>query len=146
MPPFVPFASDDEILFIAEGLIERSLPKAAFTHAAHFSAALWLLTRHPVNEVQRDMPGLIRAFNEAVGGANTATDGYHETITQASIRAAAWFLAASQGRPLYATANALMASPFGKPEWLLAFWSKPRLFSVEARRTWVEPDIQSLPF
>ena len=26
------------------------------------------------------------------------------------------------------------------------FWSKPVLFSVEARRSWVEPDLKPLPF
>jgi len=43
------------------------------------------------------------------------------------------------------TCNELMSSPFGKPEWLLAYWSHPRLFSVEARHAWIEPDIQPLP-
>jgi len=39
-----------------------------------------------------------------------------------------------------------MQSPFGNKDWLLAYWSKERLFSVEARRAWVEPDLAPLPF
>ena len=92
------------------------------------------------------MPGLIRAYNEVTGVPNSDTDGYHETITQASLRAAAWFLDAHAGEELFVVANALMASPFGKSDWPLSYWTRARLFSVEARRAWVEPDIKPLPF
>ena len=99
MCTFVPFASDDEVLEIGRGLIDRTLPKPAWTHAAHFAAALWLLTHYGEGFVVRALPGFIRAYNEATGVANTETSGYHETITQASIRAADAFLAASFRRP-----------------------------------------------
>jgi hypothetical protein len=39
-----------------------------------------------------------------------------------------------------------MASPLGHPDWLLAYWSRARLFSTAARRRWAEPDIAALPF
>jgi hypothetical protein len=146
MRTFVPFTSDDEVLGIGRGLIDRTLPKSAWTHAAHFAAAIWLLTNYGKSFVVRELPGFIRVYNEATGVANTETSGYHETITQASIRAADAFLAASPGGPLFATCNALMGSPLGKPEWLLAYWSRPRLFSVEARRSWLHPDLQLFPF
>jgi hypothetical protein len=146
MSTFAPFASDDEILAIGHGLMTQTLPKPAWTHAAHFSATLWLLSNRPATEVMRDLPDMIRAYNEATGVANTDTSGYHETITQASIRAADSFLIMSPPRPLFATCNALMASPLGKSGWLLTYWSCPRLFSVDARRAWLDPDIQELPF
>jgi hypothetical protein len=92
------------------------------------------------------MPSYIRAYNEAIGGANTDSSGYHETITQASIRATRAFLSSAPPEPLFVTCNALMRSPLGQPEWLLEYWTHPRLFSVEARRTWLEPDIRRLPF
>jgi hypothetical protein len=146
MSTFNPFASDDEVLEISRGLIDRTLPKSAWTHAAHFASAIWLLTNYGDSFAVRALPGFIRAYNEATGVANTDTSGYHETITQASIRAADAFLAASPRRPLFATCNALLASPLGKSEWLLAYWSRPRLFSVEARRSWLDPDLQLFPF
>jgi hypothetical protein len=40
----------------------------------------------------------------------------------------------------------LMASPLGRSDWLLAYWTRERLFSVDARRRWVEPDLKPLPF
>jgi hypothetical protein len=146
MRRFDPFTSDEEIATIGSGLLDRTLPKTAWTHAAHFAATLWLLRCRPDVEISREMPGFIRSYNEATGGANTETSGYHETITQASIRAARGFLVEAPPRPLFVTCNALMGSRLGEPEWLLEYWTRSRLFSVEARREWMEPDIKSLPF
>jgi hypothetical protein len=140
------FASDDEIAAIGQGVLDLSLPKPRWTHAAHFAAALWLIARRPDLDASRDMPRFIRAYNEATGVANTDTEGYHETITQASLRAARSFLSADSSRSLCAACNALMASPLGKSDWLLQYWTRPTLFSVEARRRWVEPDLKPLPF
>src|SRR3984885_13755903 len=86
------FHSDAEIERIARGLIDRSLPKCAWTHAAHFAAALWLL-KHRGCLAMREMPPLIIAYNEAPGVANTDSGVYHATIPLASWRAAhAWLL------------------------------------------------------
>ena len=38
---------------------------------------------------ERDLPDLIRRYNESVGGVNSDTEGYHETITQVFIRTSA---------------------------------------------------------
>jgi len=141
-----PFTSESEIAAIGNGLIDRSLPRPAWTHEAHFAAALWLLSRHPHPVVAEIMPGLIRAYNVSVGCENTETSGYHETITQASIRAASACLAAAGAAPLLEVCNALLASALGQPDWLLAYWSRSRLFSPEARGAWVAPDIEDLPF
>jgi hypothetical protein len=140
-----PFSCDAQIERIGIGLLDRSLPKGEWTHAAHFAAALWLL-RHPRMNAAREMPGLIRAYNEATGVGNTDMSGYHETITVASLRAARAWLAARNDEPLYQTLNALLASAYGRSDWLLAYWSKPLLFSATARRAWVEPDLKALPF
>ena len=93
------------------------------------------------------MPGMIRAYNESVGGVNSDTSGYHETITQASLRAARAVLEANPADvPLWQIANALMRSNLGNPNWLLEYWSRDRLMSVDARRAWLEPDLKPLPF
>ena len=147
MPPCPPFASDAEIVAIGEGLLDRSLPKPRWTHAAHFAAAVWILLRRPDLDPERDLPGIIRAYNEATGVANTDTGGYHETITLASLRAARPFLAAlPAGTPLCEACNALLASPLGDKGWLLAYWSRETLFSVRARREGVEPALAPPPF
>jgi hypothetical protein len=141
------FATEGDVERIGLGLIDRSLPKAEWTHAAHFAATPWLLRRRPDMDLPRRMPDLIRTYNEATGGANTQSEGYHETITQASIRAARAFLARYPVTlPLHEAVDDLMASPLGKPDWLLAYWIRERLFSPAARLAWLEPDLGPLPF
>jgi hypothetical protein len=139
------FTSETEIARVGRGLLERSLPKPEWTHAAHFAAACWLLRRTDL-DVPREMPALIRAYNEATGVPNTETGGYHETITLASLRAASAWLAAHPDTALHEVLNELLASPYGRSDWLLTYWSREVLFSVAARRAWVEPDIRPLPF
>ena len=137
--------SDAEIERIARGLIDRTLPKSDWTHAAHFAAALWLL-RHSGEATFRDLPPLIRAYNESTGVANTDTSGYHETITIASLRLARAWLTERTGMPLHAALAELLASPYGRSDWLLAYWSRERLFSAAARREWVEPDLRAFAY
>ncbi|NGM50416.1 hypothetical protein G5B46_12425 [Caulobacter sp. 602-2] len=129
---------------LAERLLDASLPKAEWTHAAHLVATLRLVrTRN--DGLERDLPGVIRAYNEAVGGVNDDTSGYHETITQAYLAAIRGFVAAlPAGLDDGEAAARLLATPLGDKAWPLAFWSRERLFSVEARRGWVAPDLAPL--
>jgi hypothetical protein len=137
--------SDAGIERIARGLMDRTLPKAEWTHAAHFASACWLL-RHPQFDAIREMSAFIRAYNEATGVANTETSGYHETITVASVRAARAWLAARPSMPLHEALESLLASELGRSDWLFRYWSRGILFSVAARRSWIEPDLQAFPF
>ncbi|HEU4603832.1 MAG TPA: hypothetical protein VFS24_17785 [Steroidobacteraceae bacterium] len=139
------FESVSDIVRIGEAVASRTLPKSDWTHAAHFAAAFWLLSE-PGRDAFREMPALIRAYNEATGVANTESSGYHETITLASLRAARAWLDRRSEAPLYACLNDLLTSQFGRSDWLLEYWSRPLLFSAQARRSWVEPDLKRLPF
>jgi len=141
------FASEDEIIRIGEGLFACNLPRTEWTHAAHFASALWLMRYRPDMDAAVTMPGLIRAYNESVGRVNDDTGGYHQTITQASLRAVRGVLNAyPPDMPIYRIVNALMSTNLANPNWLLEYWSRERLMSVEARRQWVEPDLKPLPF
>ena len=140
------FSNDTEITRAAGKFLDLSLPKPEWTHAAHFAVTLWLVRHRPALNLEAEMPGLIRAYNDATGTPNTDTGGYHETITRASLGAARAMLAASPERPLHEVLDALLTSPLGDSKWLLNYWSRERLFSVEARRNWLPRDLKSLPF
>lgn len=141
------FASEEAVHRIGRGLLDRSLPKPEWTHAAHFAATLWLMRYRSELDSRAHLPGFIRAYNEATGVPNTETSGYHETITLASLRAAHATLAThARDTPIFVIANGLMASELGRSDWLLAYWSKAVLFSPEARREWVAPDLCPLPY
>lgn len=139
------FTSDAEIEHIGRGLLDCSLPKIEWSHAAHFAAAFWLL-RHPHAPAVRDMPVLIRAYNVATSVPNTDSSGYHETITLGSLRVARAWLAERPGMALHEALSALLESEYGRSDWPLTYWSRSVLFSVAARRAWVEPDLRALPF
>lgn len=141
MPPF----TDADIERIGLGVEDRSLPKPEWTHAAHWAAALWVISRHGPDAETR-MPGLIRAYNEATGVANTDTGGYHHTITLASMRAARAHIDAVPDKPLSAILATLLASDLGRPDWILAHWSRAHLFTRAARLAWLDPDLQPLPW
>jgi len=140
------FASDAEIAHIGEGLLARTLPRAEWTHEAHLAATTYLLTRRPDIAIDAELPGIIRSYNESVGGVNDDTQGYHETITRLFRHGVRLFLAEADLRePLHELVNQLLLSPMGRRDWPLRFYSPGHLFSVEARRRFVPPDIAALP-
>jgi hypothetical protein len=140
------FTSDAEIEHLGEGLLARTLTREEWTHEAHLAATTYLLTRRPDIDVDKALPGIIRAFNESVGGVNDDTQGYHETITRVFLHGVRLFLAEADPRePLHELVNELLMSPMGHRDWPLRFYSDERLFSVEARRHFVPPDLAALP-
>ena len=140
------FKSDAAIVRIGEGLLARTLPPAEFTHEAHLGATTYLLTRRHDIDLERDLPGIIRAYNERFGGVNDDTQGYHETITRVFLHGVRLFLAeADPGEPLHELVNELLLSPMGRRDWPLRFYSAERLFSVDARRGFIQPDLAILP-
>lgn len=138
------FSDDEAIRHVGEGMIACRLPKPEWTHEAHLATCAWIILERPDLVPERDLRELISRYNESVGGVNDETQGYHETITQVFIRGVRLSLAGSEGC-LCERVNALLQSPQGKREWPLAFYCRERLFSVEARMGWVEPDLQPLP-
>ena len=96
-------------------------------------------------DVDAEIAGLIRRFNESVGGVNDDMGGYHDSITRAYVAGVRLFLAETAETGLTARVNALLASAMGRRDWPLRFYSRDLLFSVAARRGFVEPDLAPLP-
>ena len=140
------FAADADVIHIGEGLLARTLPREEWTHEAHLAATLYLLTCRPDIDLDAELPGIIRAYNESVGGVNDDTQGYHETITRTFLHGARLFLSeADLSEGLADLVNQFIHSPMGRRDWPLRFYSRERLFSVEARRNFVAPDLAALP-
>jgi hypothetical protein len=140
------FTSDAEVAHIGEGLLACSLPRSQWTHEAHLAATTYLLLRRSEVDLDHALPGLIRRYNESVGGVNSDSEGYHETITRVYLHGVRLFLSeADLQEPLWKLVNALLLSPMGMRDWPLRFYSRGRLLSVEARLKFVTPDIANLP-
>ena len=137
--------SESEIDSVVRRFTDRTLPRSEWTHAAHFAVALWLLRKRGADALS-DMPPLIRAFNKAVGVANTNTSGYHETITMASLRATQSWLVVRPGEPLHVVLGDMMETALGRSDWLFRYWSREVLLSPAARAAWVDPDVATFPY
>jgi hypothetical protein len=141
-----PFADDAAVRAIGEGLVACTLSRSEWTHEAHLAACLYIIAERPELVAERDLPGIIRSFNESVGGVNDEVQGYHETITQCFVCGVRRHLARSAvSLPLAEKVNGLLRSEEGRRDWPLRFYSEARLFSVAARLAFVEPDLQPLP-
>lgn len=139
------FADEAAIVRVGEGLLSRTLPKVEWTHEAHLAACVWLLLRRPDVLPERDLRAIIGGYNEAVGGINDDTQGYHETLTQlyvAEVRAHVAEM--GEHASLVEVVDALLQSERGHRSHPLRFYSRERLFSVEARRGFVPPDLRPL--
>jgi len=140
------YESDAEIVRIGEGLLARTLPRPDWTHEAHLATTTYLLTRRPDVDIDKELPGFIRRYNESVGGVNSDSEGYHETITRVFLHGVRLFLAeADLKESLHELVNELLLSPMGRRDWPLRFYNPKRLFSVEARRKFMSPDLAALP-
>lgn len=138
------FTDDASIIHVGAGLLARTMPRELWTHEAHLAACLWIVRDRPEIDPERDMRDIISSYNVAVGGVNDATQGYHETITQVYIAGVRAHLRDVGSMPLYDAVNALLLSPRGRRELPLVHYSRDRLFSVEARLGFVEPDLRPL--
>ena len=140
------FTTEPEIEHLGEGLLACTATREDWTHEAHLAATAYLLLRRPDLELDRELPSIIRRYNESVGGVNSDTEGYHDTITHCFLGGVRIFLAgANLDDPLHEIVNGLLLSPMGRRDWPLRFYSRERLFSVEARRSHIAPDLLAMP-
>lgn len=137
-----PFGTEEEILAVVEGFRARALPKEQWTHEAHLVTAVWFHVNFaPLEAICYLRSGII-AYNESVGGKNTHTDGYHETLTLFWCRTIADFVEAHRALPLVDLCQAFLRSEQSSRDYPLKFYTRDRLFSVAARATFVEPDMK----
>ena len=138
------FPDDAAIAHVGEGLLARTLPREQWTHEAHLAACFWLVRERMDIMPERDLPAIIRRYNESVGGVNDDTQGYHDTLTLFYIATVRAHDVKHAGLPLCDAVNILLSGPRGRRNWPLRFYSRELLFSVAARRKFVAPDLLPL--
>lgn len=127
---------------IAEALIARTLPKREWTHEAHLRTGLWHVVEHGAAAALPLLRGRITAYNAHVGTANTDTAGYHETLTRFYVVVIDRFLAKADRALGIDELAQLLIDSHGDRRLPMHHYSEGRLFSVVARRSWVEPDLR----
>ncbi len=132
--------TDAMVAHIYEGVRSCTLAKPEWTHPAHLVFATALLSQKPLAQAEREAPLLIRAYNASLGVVNDDTQGYHHTITLFFLRAIDAFYEPFAAAGPGERATRLLSSPLAATDYPLRRYSRERLFSVEARRGWIEPD------
>ena len=138
------FRTTEEILALVRGFEDCTLPRECWTHAAHLTVALWNLLQYDWPEACARVRLGIKRYNAAHAIHATPTGGYHETLTLFWLRRVRAFLedGRNEARSLLALANELVAAC--DKSLPLAYYTRERLFSTEARAAWVEPDLKPL--
>ncbi len=117
--------------------LERGEIAKNFRHASHLHVAwVYLDESSSVQQAANKMRDTLRRFAAAAG----KPEKYHETITLFWVHLLAY--AASRGERLEEIVHAnpqLLEKDFP-----LAYYSAERLFSDEARTSWMEPDLKPL--
>src|ERR1051325_471532 len=115
-----------------------SLPKERWTHHAHLTAGLWYVSQRSPQEALKILRNRIRTYNESIGKVNSDSEGYHETITRFYIQAIAAHHLKHHALSFPDSLSLLLSSPLSDKDYPLQFYSRALLFSVTARRDWVE--------
>jgi len=130
---------------IVRGFLSRTLPITQWTHHAHLRVGLWHVLQCGAVRSLGLLRDRISAYNESTGVANTDRSGYHETLTRFYVGLIDSFSRrVDRLQPFEELARELIAG-YGDRELPLRFYSRERLFSVPARRSWLPPDLTPLP-
>ena len=130
---------------IAEAFLACTLPKAEWTHEAHLKVGLWHCLRYSADESLNLLRERIKRYNIATGVQNTDSSGYHETITRFYVWQIGHFLHETAHHESIDELADELIQRYGDRTLALTYWSRETLFSVRARLSWVEPDLQPFP-
>lgn len=134
------FRNEVEILDLVEGFSKKQLDKSKWTHEAHLAVGIWFLHNFDRYEATCLLKSGIVELNVSLGGENTQSAGYHETITLLWIWIIDKYLKANEGKPLVELVNGFLQNEYSDRNILLKYYSKEVLFSTKARAIWVDPD------
>jgi hypothetical protein len=138
------YQSDHEIEELVQSFLQKTLDKSLWTHAAHLSTAIWHLKQYDIHEATCRMKSGIISYNLSVGGQNTGTGGYHESMTLFWMDILHIFVNDNAGLSLKDTCNKLLNSPLGSKDLPFNFYTKEIILSPLARARAVVPDLREL--
>jgi len=137
----IPFQSDTEIVEMVEQFEQCQWPYERWTHRAHLGVAATYLQRFPFDLALQRVRHHIQQYNQKCGDPN----GYHETVTILFMRKIRSYLQGQTPDTSLTAAVDSLTQECNK-QWLLKYYTAERLWSSEAKRSWLEPDLQMLDF
>jgi hypothetical protein len=131
----------DEFLAAFEGC---TLPKERWTHGAHLLTGACYVHGLGREGALAKMRDCVRRYNESVGGQNTDTSGYHETITVMWIRLLDGLRQEVGAIDRAAFAELAVKRFAGERDFFKRFYDFDVVKSTEARRSWIAPTLEQL--
>jgi hypothetical protein len=133
------YTNDAEIEALLSRFETCELAPDHVSHRAHVAMSAWcFLTQDEAEATARIYDGLQRFVKWH------KLDVYNETITWFWIKLIAKAVAtADRTQPAFTVVNEL-TSRLGDSRMIFAYYTRERLYGDEARRRWIEPDLQPL--
>jgi hypothetical protein len=132
----------EQIEQLVQAVESCALAPAEFDHHAHMTVALWYLAHLPATAAADAMRATIQRF----AACQEQHQLYHETITLFWMRLLGHYLSmASPQEPLADTTYRAIVE-LGSMQPVFRHYSRERVFSEQARREWVAPDLLPLLF
>lgn len=138
-----PFELISEVRELVADFENGTLPRADWNHRAHLTVALWFLMHLEEHQACDRVITGIRRYNRVHRIRQTATGGYHETLTLFWLAVARAFLAGAEGSVIEKV-NAFLHVYGVRKDLVFDYYSRERIFSWRARHFWVAPDRKSL--
>ena len=134
------FKTEQEIEAVVRGFEACTTPASDFPHRSHLAVATWYLTNATLPEALQRMRASILNFLDHYG----VEGKYNETITLFWLIIVEQFLRGLKANlPLLERTNAVIDA-LSEPRLMFEYYSEERLWSDEAMRSWVDPDLKSL--
>jgi hypothetical protein len=133
------YASDAEVESLVARFESCELPPAEVSHRVHVAMSAWCFLKLPAPQAAARICDGLRRYVE-----RHQIKIYNETITWFWIKQVGKAVAGlDAGRPAFALVNEVMAR-LGDSRLIFTYYTRERLQTAEARRQWVEPDLQPL--
>jgi len=137
--------TEDTLTDFLESFERGSWPKSAWNHAAHVAVAACYLIEDPEGDPADRMRRGIVHYNQCVGTVNSDHRGYHETITLFWLSVVKSRLRGlPDGLPRVEAVRVLVTELAPQRDLFREYYSFDVVRSVEARKSWIAPDLKPL--
>ena len=134
------YKTESEIEAVVRGFESCSTGKSEFTHLRHLAVTVWYLRGSSLEQATEKMRASLFRFIDHYG----IEGKYHETLTVFWMRVVQKRLdELDPALSLLETTNAVVEA-FGNARLVFEYYSEELLWSTEARRTSVQPDLKPL--
>jgi hypothetical protein len=134
------YKEHEEIEELVRSFEEATISRSAWRHPEHLTVALYYIVHNGIDAATEKMrSGIFKLLKDGFGVDLSKEMPYHETMTVFWMRTVDEYVRSTNGCSLLEKANELVEAY--DTNYPLKFYSRERLFSDEARRSFVAADL-----